>query len=134
MTFAAAIADAVTAGAVSYTHLDVYKRQSLSGAAGVICINVGGFGQEGDNVLVSEDICGPADLMVFSIGKRDGADLKEIMKRSESAEMKVVLSARSKVSGGGVSYNVWGDIPGKDVYKRQHRGVNVLIFPEACSA
>ena len=86
---------------------------SLSGAAGVICINVGGFGQEGDNVLVSEDICGPADLMVFSIGKRDGADLKEIMKRSESAEMKVVLSARSKVSGGGVSYNVWGDIPGK---------------------
>ncbi len=85
----------------------------LRGAAGVICVNVGGFGQIGDNVLVSEDICGPADRIVFSMGKKDGQHLRALMENAENREIKVVLNARSHVSKGGVSYNIWGDIPGK---------------------
>ena len=85
----------------------------LRGAAGVICVNVGGFGQVGDNVLVSEDICGPADRMVFSMGKTDGQRLRELMEDSDDGEITVVLNARSHVSEGGISYNIWGDIPGK---------------------
>ena len=85
----------------------------INGAAGVICINVGGFGQEGDNVLVTQDICGPADLPVFSIGKRDGAELKSLIDASGSGSIEVTMNAKSRVTGKGVSYNIWGDIPGK---------------------
>ena len=74
----------------------------LRGAAGVICVNVGGFGQVGDNVLVSEDICGPADKMVFSMGKTDGQRLRELMEDSDDGEITVVLNARSQVSEGGI--------------------------------
>ncbi|MEI3212459.1 MAG: hypothetical protein V8S42_09250 [Lachnospiraceae bacterium] len=31
---------------------------AIHGAAAVICCNTGGFGQTGDETLVSEDICG----------------------------------------------------------------------------
>lgn len=82
------------------------------GAAGVICMNTGGFGQEGNNVLVSEDICGPSDLFALSIGKQDGAELKELLAASETGTITVTLNVESLVKENGVSYNVWGDIPG----------------------
>lgn len=83
------------------------------GAVGVICMNTGGFGQEGDNVLVSEDLCGPSELMAFSIGKRDGEGLKHLIDSSEEKEIAVTLNIDSRVEKDGTSYNVWGDIPGK---------------------
>lgn len=85
----------------------------IRGAAGVICINTGGFGQEGNNVLVSEDICGPADLFALSIGKQDGAELKQLLDSSETGTITVALNVESTVKEGGVSYNIWGDIPGR---------------------
>ncbi|WP_269477922.1 M20/M25/M40 family metallo-hydrolase [Hominibacterium faecale] len=85
----------------------------LRGALGVICINTGGFGQEGDNVLVSEDLCGPADLLAFSIGKKDGFRLKQQIAASSTKEISVVLNVDSRVEEGGISYNIWGDIPGE---------------------
>lgn len=83
------------------------------GAAGVICMNTGGFGQEGDNVLVSEDLCGPSHMMAFSIGQKDGNELKNLISRQENQEFTVILDIDSIVKEGGVSYNIWGDIPGK---------------------
>lgn len=85
----------------------------LRGAAGVVCINTGGFGQEGENVLVSEDICGPSDMVAFSIGKKDGMTLKRQIAAEENQELDVTLNVCSIVSEGGTSYNIWGDIPGK---------------------
>ncbi len=85
----------------------------IRGAAGVICVNAGGFGQEGGNVLVSEDICGPSDLFALSIGKQDGAELKQLLDASETGSVTVTLNVESLVEENGTSYNVWGDIPGK---------------------
>lgn len=85
----------------------------VRGAAGVICINTGGFGQEGDNALVSEDICGPSDMLAFSVGQEDGSHLKRLISAEEKREITVTLDIDSVIEEGGISYNIWGDIPGK---------------------
>lgn len=84
----------------------------IRGAAGIICMNTGGFGQEGEHVLVSQDLCGPSDMIAFSIGKKDGQDLKKQIEKNVHKEITVSLTVDSCVTEEGISYNVWGDIPG----------------------
>lgn len=84
---------------------------SIHGAAAVICCNVGGFGQTGDETLVSEDVCGPCGLPVFSIGKKAAGMLKELQERSAEG-VSVCIDARSIVEHDKISYNLWGEIPG----------------------
>lgn len=84
----------------------------LHGAIAVICCNTGGFGQEGDETLVSEDICGPANIPVFSIGKRYANILKEQIEKC-GGETEIILDTESIIEKDQVSYNVWGEIPGK---------------------
>ncbi len=59
-------------------------------------------------------ICGPADRIVFSMGKKDGQHLRALMENAENREIKVVLNARSHVSKGGVSAQYLGRYTGKD--------------------
>lgn len=83
----------------------------LHGAAALICVNVGGFGQDDDDTLVSEDICGPNVIPVFSIGKNDAGRLKQTCSRDGVAT--IVLDTDSVVEPNHPSYNIWGEIPGE---------------------
>ncbi len=85
---------------------------SIHGAAAVICCNTGGFGQTGDETLVSEDVCGPCGLPVFSIGKKAAGMLKELQEKSLEG-VRVCIDARSIVEPDKISYNLWGEIPGE---------------------
>lgn len=85
---------------------------SSHGAAAVICCNVGGFGQTGDETLVSEDVCGPCGLPVFSIGKKAAGMLKELQEKSVEG-VSVCIDARSIIEPDKISYNLWGEILGE---------------------
>ena len=85
---------------------------AIHGAAAVICCNTGGFGQTGDETLVSEDICGPCKLPVFSIGKKAAGLLKGLQEKSKEG-ISVCIDAKSVVERDKISYNLWGEIPGE---------------------
>lgn len=85
---------------------------SIHGAAAVLCCNVGGFGQTGDETLVSEDVCGPCGLPIFSIGKKTAGILKELQKNFPEG-IRVCIDAKSIIEQDKISYNLWGEIPGE---------------------
>jgi Iap family predicted aminopeptidase len=86
----------------------------LRGAKAVLAVPVGGYGQHSDDTLSSQDICGPADAPVFAISVKDANALKDLISKSSAGSVKVRLSADSQVKRDGTSYNVVGEIPGKN--------------------
>ena len=84
----------------------------LRGAAAVIAVQDGGYGEVSDDALNAQDICGPADAPAFSMSRTDAEALRAAM--DENGEASVTLDAVSRVSLDGVSYNITGMIPGKD--------------------
>lgn len=84
----------------------------LRGAAAVIAVQDGGYGEISDDALNAQDICGPADAPAFSISRTDAQALREAM--GDDGEAAVTLDAVSQVGMDGVSYNIVGMIPGRD--------------------
>ena len=84
----------------------------LRGAAAVIAVQDGGYGEVSDDALNAQDICGPADAPAFSMSRTDAEALRAAL--DENGEASVTLDAVSRVSLDGVSYNITGMIPGKD--------------------
>lgn len=84
----------------------------LAGAAAVIAVQNGGYGEVSDDALNAQDVCGPADAPAFSMSRTDAELLKAMM--DENGEAAVTLDADSRVGMDGTSYNIVGMIPGRD--------------------
>ena len=85
----------------------------LAGAAAVIAVQNGGYGEVSDDALNAQDVCGPADAPAFSMSRTDAELLKAAM--DENGEAAVTLDADSRVGMDGTSYNIVGTIPGRDM-------------------
>lgn len=83
----------------------------LKGAAALIAMQSGGYGEIDDEALNAQDIAGPEDAPAFSISRKDAAGLLELLQKQE--EITVTLDADSKVTRNCTTYNIVGKIPGK---------------------
>ena len=83
----------------------------LKGAAAVIAVQCGGYGEVDAKALNAQDIAGPEDAPAFSISREDAARLRERLEKQE--EMTVQLNADSRVRRDCTTYNISGCIPGK---------------------
>lgn len=83
----------------------------LKGAAALIAVQSGGYGEIDDEALNAQDIAGPKNAPAFSISRKDADPLKELLERT--AEMTVTLDADSRVTRDCTTYNIVGSIPGR---------------------
>lgn len=83
----------------------------LKGAAALIAVQSGGYGEIDDEALNAQDIAGPEDAPAFSISRKDAAGLLELLQGKD--EIKVTFDADSKVTRNCTTYNIVGRIPGK---------------------
>ena len=83
----------------------------LKGAAALIAVQSGGYGEIDDEALNAQDIAGPENAPAFSISRKDADPLKELLERA--AEMTVTLDADSRVTRDCTTYNIVGSIPGR---------------------
>ena len=83
----------------------------LKGAAALIAVQSGGYGEIDDEALNAQDIAGPENAPAFSISRKDSDPLKELLDRT--AEMTVTLDADSRVTRDCTTYNIVGSIPGR---------------------
>ena len=83
----------------------------LKGAAALIAVQSGGYGEIDDEALNAQDIAGPEDAPAFSISRKDSDPLKELLKHTQ--EITVTLDADSRVTRDCTTYNIVGTIPGK---------------------
>ncbi len=83
----------------------------LKGAAALIAVQSGGYGEIDDEALNAQDIAGPEDAPAFSISRKDSDPLKELLEHTQ--EITVTLDADSRVTRGCTTYNIVGTIPGK---------------------
>lgn len=83
----------------------------LKGAAALIAVQSGGYGEIDDKALNAQDIAGPENAPAFSISRKDSDPLKELLERT--AEITVTLDADSRVTRDCTTYNIVGSIPGR---------------------
>ena len=83
----------------------------LTGAAALIAVQSGGYGEIDDEALNAQDIAGPENAPAFSISRKDSDPLKELLERT--AEITVTLDADSRVTRDCTTYNIVGSIPGR---------------------
>ena len=83
----------------------------LKGAAALIAVQSGGYGEIDDEALNAQDIAGPENAPAFSISRKDADPLKELLERT--AEMTVTVDADSRVTRDCTTYNIVGSIPGR---------------------
>ena len=84
----------------------------LKGAAAVIAVQTGGYGQVDDTALNAQDIAGPPQAPAFSISRRDAEMLKSLLE--DGHELTVWLDADTKVKRDQTAYNIVGTIPGRN--------------------
>ncbi|HKM35423.1 MAG TPA: M28 family peptidase [Lachnospiraceae bacterium] len=84
----------------------------LKGAAALIAVQTGGYGEVDDVALNAQDIAGPAEAAAFSISRKDAEDIKRVLKIRK--EMTVYLDAYSSVKKNCTTYNIIGEITGKN--------------------
>ena len=83
----------------------------LKGAAALIAVQSGGYGEIDDEALNAQDIAGPEDAPAFSISRKDSDPLKELLEHTQ--EITVTLDADSRITRDCTTYNIVGTIPGK---------------------
>ena len=83
----------------------------LKGAAALIAVQSGGYGEIDDEALNAQDIAGPENAPAFSISRKDSDPLKELLERT--AEITITLDADSRVTRDRTTYNIVGSIPGR---------------------
>lgn len=83
----------------------------LKGAAALIAVQSGGYGEIDDEALNAQDIAGPENAPAFSISQKDSDPLKELLERT--AEITITLDADSRVTRDCTTYNIVGSIPGR---------------------
>lgn len=88
----------------------------LKGAAAVIAVQTGGYGEVDEAALNAQDIAGPCEAPAFSISRKDAEILKKVL--SGRKEILVSLDADSRVERNRTTYNVVGEIPGRHPERR----------------
>lgn len=88
----------------------------LKGAAAVIAVQTGGYGEVDEAALNAQDIAGPCEAPAFSISRKDAEILKKVL--SGKKEILVSLDADSRVERNRTTYNVVGEIPGRHPERR----------------
>ena len=83
----------------------------LKGAAAVIAVQCGGYGEVDAKALNAQDIAGPEDAPAFSISREDAKLLRKLLDGEK--EVTVRLDADSRVKRDCTTYNISGCIPGK---------------------
>lgn len=83
----------------------------LKGAAAVIAVQCGGYGEVDAKALNAQDIAGPEDAPAFSISREDAKLLRKLLDGEK--ELTVRLDADSRVKRDCTTYNILGCIPGK---------------------
>ena len=83
----------------------------LKGAAAVIAVQCGGYGEVDAKALNAQDIAGPEDAPAFSIAREDAKLLRKLLDGEK--EVTVRLNADSRVKRDCTTYNISGCIPGK---------------------
>ena len=83
----------------------------LKGAAAVIAVQCGGYGEVDAKALNAQDIAGPEDAPAFSISREDAELLRKLLDGEK--EVTVRLNADSRVKRDCTTYNISGCIPGK---------------------
>lgn len=83
----------------------------LKGAAAVIAVQCGGYGEVDAKALNAQDIAGPEDAPAFSISREDAKILRKLLDGEK--EVTVRLNADSRVKRDCTTYNISGCIPGK---------------------
>lgn len=88
----------------------------LKGAAAVIAVQTGGYGEVDEAALNAQDIAGPCEAPAFSISRKDAEILKKVL--AGRKEILVSLDADSRVERNRTTYNVVGEIPGRHPERR----------------
>ena len=86
----------------------------LRGAAGILAVQMSGYGEVNAKSLNTQDICGPRNAPAFSLSKRDAMELMDRMGLEFGECAQVFLDARSTVMPGAKSRNIVGTIPGRE--------------------
>lgn len=84
----------------------------VRGAAALIAVQEGGFGEVDETALNAQDIGGPAQAPAFSMSRADAKPLKQLL--AQQGECPVRFLADSTVRKDAFSYNLVGELPGKD--------------------
>ena len=84
----------------------------IHGAAALIAVQEGGYGEIHDTALNAQDIAGPPEAPAFSMSREDALPLMAELKPGE--EIPVEFSAVSRVERGKETFNITGTIPGCD--------------------
>ena len=84
------------------------------GASGIIAIPVNEDKELPDDALIYENFTAPADIPAFSMSLKDGKVLKEIVAQSANDAIPVILNCSNKISPDQPTFNIVGEIPGKD--------------------
>lgn len=87
---------------------------SLKGAKAVLAAQQGGYGEIDPEALNAQDICGPDDAPAFSISRKDADAIIALLKETGQQTLKVSFDAKSVVQKDAKSFNIVGEIPGKD--------------------
>lgn len=83
----------------------------LKGAAALIAVQEGGYGEVDQRALNAQDIAGPSYAPAFSMSQADAAILKQGLRSKK--KVLVTFDAQSTVKRNQKSYNIVGCIPGK---------------------
>ena len=83
----------------------------LKGAAALIAVQSGGYGEVDEEALNAQDIAGPEDAPAFSISRKDAAGLLKLLEKEE--ELSVTFDADTRVRRNCTTYNIAGSIPGE---------------------
>lgn len=92
---------------VNYPNMEAKKR----GARGIL-LSIK-YKRISEEAIVSLSIGSPSDAVAMGISIRDAKELKHQIKKAKEKQVMVCFSGDSDVREEGISYNVWGEIPGK---------------------
>lgn len=84
------------------------------GAYGIIAAPINENQKLPADALTYENFTAPADIPAFSISLKDAYILKTLLIQSPSSKISVILNCYSKVSPDSTSYNIIGEIPGRN--------------------
>lgn len=84
----------------------------LKGAAAVLAAQTGGYGEVDKAALNAQDIAGPPEAAAFSVSQKDAEELKRVL--ASRGEIKVVFDADTRVERDKTTYNIIGEITGKN--------------------
>lgn len=94
-----------------WINFPVYQAH-LRGAAALIAVQEGGYGEIHEEALNAQDIAGPPEAPAFSMSRADAGPLKRELLRQ--GELEVEFSACTRVRRDQRSYNIVGKIPGRN--------------------